>query len=155
MGRSGSISTRSAVERAYIETGLPYPEAVKAFEAAVGRCGAPPSATEAAAPGGLMIFDAFEQGAIEALAGRPVRCRLYLVGNPGIAAQIVRVDPRACLYVPFRVAIHQAEGRPAAAVSFDRPSSSLAALGRRELEPLGRLLDHKIATVVAAVLRGR
>jgi hypothetical protein len=153
MGRSGSISTRSAVERAHIETDLSYPEAVTAFEAAVGRFNQPAPAHPRAS--GLMIFDAFEQGAVEELAGQPVRCRMYLVGNPAITAQIVRVDPRACLYLPFRVAIHQADDRPGAAVSFERPSSSLAALGRRELEPFGRLLDHKIATVVAAVLRGR
>jgi hypothetical protein len=169
MARAGSISTSGPVERVYVETGLPYSSAVEAFEAAVGRFDreitadlvrrqSPWSEVESAmatmaGPSDLMVFESFDQGAVAGLTGPAVRCRLYLVGNPAIAAQIVRIDPRASLYVPFRVAIHQPDQLADATISFDRPSSSLRLLGRRELDPIGQMLDRKIESAVQALLR--
>jgi hypothetical protein len=87
------------------------------------------------------------------LIGAPVHCRLYLVGNPTIAAKIVQIDARACLYVPFRVAIYVERGSTATTISFDRPSSSLGVLGRSELQPIGQMLDQKIDAVVQSIGR--
>jgi hypothetical protein len=47
-----------------------------------------------AGPSGLMLFTQYDQGVIASLAGKPIRCRLYLVGNPAVATQIVRIDIR-------------------------------------------------------------
>jgi hypothetical protein len=160
----------AAVDRSYVDSGLPYDTAIEAFESAlghfdrettaalVGRAAPWPDVEAAmadmAGPSGLMIFDAFDQGVVASLGGTPVRGRLYMVGNPAIAAQIVRIDPRACLYVPFRVAIHQGDGAAGSAtISYDRPSSSLGALGRAELQPIGLALDQKIEAVIQSVRR--
>ncbi|MDB4959807.1 MAG: hypothetical protein JWO36_7376 [Myxococcales bacterium] len=158
-----------AIERSYVETGLSYQSAVDRFEAAVGRIdqktvgalaarAAPWPEVEGAiatmtGPSGLMIVALADQGAITSLAGVAIRCRLYLVGNPVIAAQIFKIDVRAALYVPFRVAIHEAAGTSGAMISFDRPSSFLGALDRPELQPIGVMLDRKIDAVVQSILR--
>ena len=170
-GRAAENS--AAAERSYVDSGLPYDAAIEAFESAlghfdrettaalVGRAAPWPDVEAAmarmAGPSGLMIFDAFDQGVVASLSGTRVRGRLYMVGNPAVAAQIVRIDVRACLYVPFRVAIHQGDGAAAAAagatISYDRPSSSLGALGRAELQPIGLALDQKIEAVIQSVRR--
>jgi uncharacterized protein (DUF302 family) len=164
------MKTSAVVERSYVGTTVPYQSAIEAFEAAVGRL--EPAAiaalaerqapcpefeaamTTAAGPSGLMILGKFDQGAVASLAGTPIRCRLYLVGNPAIAARIVRIDTRACLYVPFRVAIYETRAAPGATISFDRPSSSLGTLDNPELEPIGQTLDQKIDAVVGSIHRG-
>jgi uncharacterized protein (DUF302 family) len=158
---------RAAIERTYVETGLSYGAAAEAFERQVGRL--EPDAAESlrarrapwsevekemdrmAGPSSLMIFEKIDQGAITSLSGKPMRCRFYLVGNPFIAEQILRIDLRGCLYVPFRVALYDEGGAVGAILSFDRPSSFLAALGRSELNEIGRLLDQKIDTAVRNV----
>lgn len=169
MANDTSLKTSAVVDRSYVDTKLDYQSAIAAFEAAVGSLkpeaaaalaarGAPWSEfeaamTSAAGPSGLMILAKFDQGAVASLAGTPIRCRLYLVGNPAIAARIVRIDERACLYVPFRVAIYERHGGPGATISFDRPSTSLRALDNPELESIGLMLDQKLDGVMESIRR--
>jgi uncharacterized protein (DUF302 family) len=153
-----------------VETPFAYDVLCGRFEAAVGRLdssavrqleasGAPWPKVEAAmremaGESGLMQFAVFDQGAVASLSGSQVRCRLYLVGNPEIAARIVRIDERGALYVPFRVAVYAAPRREGATIAFDRPSSLLASLGRLELDEIGRLLDQKIDDAVSKATSG-
>lgn len=157
------------IERSTVPTGLSYPALVAAFERELQQLDpkvisrlVEKQATwdevereveRIAGPHGLMIVGRADQGAVVSLSGHPIRCSLFLVGNPVIAARILGVDVRASLYVPFRVALYD-DGNPAgASIAYDRPSSLLAALGRPELTDLGALLDQKIDGVVAAVAR--
>src|SRR5271166_4527342 len=114
-----ALSEIATIERRTIDTGLAYEAAAAAFERSLGRL--EPETSEAlvsrAAPwpdveaemarmagaAGLMILAQFDQGAIASLSGAPIRCRLYIVGNPAVAAKVLRIDIRASLYVPFRV----------------------------------------------------
>ena len=155
------------IERSTVATGLTYAALLAAFERELGRfepaagvrlvqARTPWSEFEreverVAGPHGLMILGHVDQGAVVSLAGRAIRCSLYLVGNPVIAARILQIDVRASLYVPFRVCLYHDGGADAACIAFDRPSSFLAALERPELADVGRLLDQKIDGVVAAV----
>jgi uncharacterized protein (DUF302 family) len=91
---------------------------------------------------------------VASLAGDPVRCRLYIVGNPAVASRIVRIDARGALYVPFRVAVYAASGADGAAIAFDRPSALLAGLGRRELDEIGEMLDREIDSAVLSATAG-
>jgi uncharacterized protein (DUF302 family) len=75
------------------------------------------------------------------------------VGNPVIANSILNIDPRASLYVPFRVCLYETDEPGGAVISYDRPSTSLAALGRPELNEVGLLLDGKIDGVAQALCR--
>jgi uncharacterized protein (DUF302 family) len=166
--RNGTQSAR--IERSVIDTGLPYAAATAAFERSIGRLDVDASRAlrarkapwadveramaRMAGPSGLMLFTQIDQGAIASLAGTTVQCRLYLIGNPAIATQIVRIDVRGCFYVPFRVAIYESQDESGAIICFDRPSSFLGALERPELADIGRLLDAKIDAVVQRVRAG-
>lgn len=161
--------TRFAIERTTVSTGLPYPDLIAAFEHEVGRWdpNAGPRLVAAQAPWsdvereaeraggrhGLMILGQIDQGALVSLAGQEIRCSLYLVGNPVIAARILHIDARGSLYVPFRVCLYDLGARDGACISFDRPSSFLAALEHPELTDVGALLDRKMDGVVAAIRR--
>ncbi len=153
-----------------VETPFAYEDLCTRFEAAVGRLDAPAvrrleagaaswseveaATREMAGDSGLMKFAVFDQGAVASLSGSQIRCRLYLVGNPAIAARIVRIDERAALYVPFRVAVYATPRAAGATIAFDRPSSLLAGLGRPELDDIGRLLDREIDDVVLVATPG-
>lgn len=167
MTSTESVNQTAAVERTYVQFGLSYDDVVAAFEAAVGHLDPKEVAlliqrgatwteldaemTRVAGPSGLMILATFNQGAVASVIDGQIRCRLYLVGNPAIAARIVRIDARASLYVPFRVAIYVEEGSRATTISFDRPSSSLGVLCQQELQPIGLQLDAKIDAVVQSI----
>ncbi|HYC17834.1 MAG TPA: DUF302 domain-containing protein [Pseudolabrys sp.] len=155
------------IARTDARTGHPYEKAAARFEAAIGRLDAAAAAAlvtrtaawneaeaefaKMAGPSGLMLFAKFDQGAIASLTGKSVQCRLYIVGNPAVAARILRIDPRASLYVPFRVALFQLEGESDATIAFDRPSSLLGALGQQALGEIGAMLDREIDAVVEHV----
>jgi hypothetical protein len=156
-----------AIARTDVSTKLPYEELAQRFEGTLGTWHpaaaqgfverrAPWSDVEAEAAKiagafGLMIIAAINQGQLTSLSGHPKKCRLYLVGNPVIATRILDIDPRAALYVPFRVAIYEGDGAGGAQISFDRPGSSLATLGNATIDAIGRQLDDKIDAVVQAV----
>jgi uncharacterized protein (DUF302 family) len=164
-----SSAAVSSIERSTVSTGLTYPALIAAFERELKRWDpvigvglverqAPWSEVErevgqVAGPHGLMILGHADQGAIVSLSGHATRCSLYLVGNPVIAARIIRIDVRASLYVPFRVCLYDDDDPGGACIAFDRPSSFLATLERPELTDLGTLLDQKIDGVVAAIAR--
>ena len=161
-------SSASPVERVDVPTGLTYDALVTGFERELGRwepgvvgilleSHAPWSKVEAevarmAGAHGLMILVRIDQGAITSLSGRGKQCSLYLVGNPVIANQILDIDPRASLYVPFRVCLYDLGESGGAVLSFDRPSSSLGVLGRPELNEIGLALDQKLNGVIGVLV---
>jgi uncharacterized protein (DUF302 family) len=160
-------SSQRNIERCYVDTGHPYEKAAAAFEASIGRLelrtaealearNTPWAEVEVemarmAGPAGLMLFAKFEQGAVASLAGRRIRCGLYLVGNPAVATRIVRIDVRASLYVPFRVALYEPREQAAAVLSFDRPSSFLGLFEQPEMREIGLMLDAEIDAVMKKV----
>jgi uncharacterized protein (DUF302 family) len=153
-----------------VETPFAYQDLCGRFEAAVGRLDAPvarrlvasaapwpeveAAMREMAGESGLMQFAVFDQGAVASLSGSRIRCRMYLVGNPAIAARIVRIDERGALYVPFRVAVYAPPSQEGATIAFDRPSSLLAGLGWPELDHIGRMLDREIDDAVLKATSG-
>jgi uncharacterized protein (DUF302 family) len=162
----GSIE-RTVIERCSIHTGKPYDSATAAFENAIARL-EPETAKALAArqaawaeveadmarmagSSGLMLFAKFDQGAVASLSGTMIRCCQYLVGNPAIAARIVRVEVRASLYVPFHVALFERDEQGEAILSYDRPSSFLGQFEQPELREIGLMLDAKIDGVAQRV----
>jgi uncharacterized protein (DUF302 family) len=168
MTRAASVDESTVHHKTVVQSAFAYETLCGWFEAAVGRLDVPavlPLEEDAAAwpeveatmremagESGLMQFAVFDQGGVASLSGAQVRCRLYLVGNPAIAARIVRIDERGALYVPFRVAVYAAPGADTATIAFDRPSSLLAGLDRLELNEIGDLLDREIDSAVAKAI---
>jgi uncharacterized protein (DUF302 family) len=160
----------SVHHKTVVETPFGYADLCGRFEAAVGRLDAPAvrrleasaapwpeveaAMREMAGESGLMQFAVFDQGAVASLFGSQIRCRLYLVGNPAVAARIVRIDARGALYVPFRVTVYAAPRQEGATIAFDRPSSLLAGLAQRELDDVGRMLDMEIDDAVLKATSG-
>ncbi len=158
-------SSKAAIEHVTVPMRLPYDRLVSAFEAELGHLD--PAVTKALVERraswsevekeieriggvhGLMIIASANQGVVTSLSGKMKRCMLYLIGNP-VIAKIIAIDIRASFYVPFRVAIFDC-GKDGAIISYDRPSSFLAALGRPELKEFGILLDQKIGGLIGAL----
>ncbi len=154
------------VDRVTVSTGLPFEALVDAFEAQFGAWN-PEAARETfgagwpalekriddmLGPSGLMILSATNQGEIASVTGRSIRCILYEVGNPVIATKILAIDIRACILVPFRVALYcEAEGKDGQMV-YDRPSSLLAFLNKPSLTEIGASLDEKMNAVAGVLM---
>jgi uncharacterized protein (DUF302 family) len=165
MPTTSAASSTSPITRVTVRTGLPYVELMAAFEKELGRwdvgIGAGLVAEKAAwdktrdtinrmaGHQGLMIFTKINQGEIASLSGKPRSCVIYLVGNPIIATDILNIDIRAGMLVPFRVELYDdGEG---GVLSYDLPSSFLASLGKPELAEIGMSLDQKIGSVGQAL----
>ena len=164
---TAGTTTRTVIERTLVPTRLAYPALVEAFECELGHWEAaignrlvaekaPWSEVEdevarMAGPRGLLVMARLDQGEITSLDGTGKRCSLYLVGNPVIANQILNIDPRGSLYVPFRVCLLDTGDAGGASLLYDRPSSFLAALGHPELTEIGTRLDGKIDGVARAL----
>jgi uncharacterized protein (DUF302 family) len=164
------ITERVVIERSSISTGKPYEIATAAFENDIGRL--EPETARAliarqaswaeveaemgrmAGSSGLMLFAKFDQGAVASLSGTNTRCAQYLVGNPAIAARIVRIELRVSLYVPFHVALFEHENGGEAILSYDRPSSFLGQFEQPELREIGLMLDAQIDSVARRLTGG-
>jgi uncharacterized protein (DUF302 family) len=159
--------TNRSISHVDVATGLAYDQLIPAFEASLGKWDAVAGASlwekkanwpevetavaKMTEPFGLMVMVKLDQGRITSLSGREKKCSLYIVGNPVIANQILDIDPRGSFYVPFRIAVHDDGGPNGGVVSYDRPSSFLAALDRRELDAIGKLLDEKLDRVISSL----
>lgn len=162
------IIAYTSIKREDILTGLSYADLVTAFEHEMGWWNPldessliqPAYSWEerkkvyqgTAEPHGLMIFSRIDQGRLARPDTGIRQCSLYLVGNPVIAEQILRIDARASLYVPFRVCLYAHDDLGGAIISFERPSSFIAALRNAELMKFGYLLDKKIDSVIQSIL---
>jgi uncharacterized protein (DUF302 family) len=163
-GVAGGLDSSITVQHTSVATGLAYNDLVRGFERELGRwdlaiaerllttkaswSDVEREVDRMAGPRGLMIFTRINQGEIISLSGESKCCSLYLVGNPVIARKIISIDIRGSFYVPFRVCLFDQADATGAVISYDRPSSFLAALERRELQEFGLMLDQKIDAVV-------
>jgi uncharacterized protein (DUF302 family) len=147
-----------------IATAIPYDVLTKDFEDELGKYDAGAVAlmiqedvswksfekemVKMAGNNGLMLFFKADQGRVASINSGEIRCALYLVGNPFIAAQIVNIDIRASFLVPFRVSIYEKEKGKGAFIGFQRPSSFLGELENDALMSFGQLLDSKISSII-------
>ncbi|MFD5474202.1 hypothetical protein [Streptomyces sp. NPDC127105] len=98
-------------------------------------------------PLGFMIYWKFDAQPLFGMAGNRARCTEYLMGNHTIAERMYRHDAGALLYAPLRTTIHESpSGETLFAI--DRPSDTVAALGRSEITEVGRELDRKVGALL-------
>ena len=76
-----------------VDAQAPFEEVKSVLESMVGESG-------------FMKFATFNMGGLLSLMGRPKKVRLYLIGNPLIANQMIEHDPAVGLYVPPRVLVY-------------------------------------------------
>ncbi|QJW49004.1 DUF302 domain-containing protein [bacterium BFN5] len=162
------IIAYTSVKREDILTGLSYDDLVAAFEGELGWWNPLVESSQIqqahsweerrkvyqrmTEPHGLIIFNQLAQDHTATPATGIRKCSLYLIGNPVITEQILRIDVRASLYLPFRVCLYVPQDLDHAIISFERPSSFIAALRSAELMKFGYLLDKNMDSVVQSIL---
>ncbi len=98
---------------------------------------------------GLMLFMTFEHGALLNIYGLHRKAKVFVVGNPLIAATMTRHDIRAGLYAPLRVLIYENESGTTS-VEYDLPSSLFGQFHDPEIDLVARSLDSKLQNVLEA-----
>lgn len=160
-----TTTTIEKVGRVTVRLDLSFAELVRAFEGQLGWWDLEaaqkeiqhgwavlePRVSAMAGPHGLMILSKTDQGEIASVAGKPIECTLYLVGNPVTATGILTIDPRASYLVPFRVALYTDAENKGSMLVYDTPSSIMAPLTNSEISAVGVLLDEKMNAIISAL----
>ncbi|VTZ26244.1 conserved hypothetical protein [Methylocella tundrae] len=98
-------------------------------------------------PSGFMRFLDIDHSAwMKALAIRG-RARLYILGNPLIAATMVRYDLGAALNVPVRALILEDPATDRTRLIYDLPSSLMERLRNDDVHAAALKLDEKLAAL--------
>jgi pimeloyl-ACP methyl ester carboxylesterase/uncharacterized protein (DUF302 family) len=101
----------------------------------------------------FILFQKIDHGAIvTALAGRHCEATTYVFGNALIAIEMTKHVARAGLYVPLRLFV-EAEADDRVRVTYDLPSSLMAAFGSVEVSAVARGLDEKVERLLDATSR--
>jgi len=96
---------------------------------------------------GLMLFGAMAHGNLMNLSGTPRKAKRYLVGNPLVAHEMMRIDFRAGLYAPLSLLIYEsAPGRTR--IEYDLPSSVFGQFGNTFVTDVALKLDEKLENVL-------
>jgi uncharacterized protein (DUF302 family) len=102
------------------------------------------------APYGFLIYFRNDVHRVMQAAGDRADCIAYLMGNHTIAERMFRHDPRVMLYAPLHSVIWEdTAGR--AWFTLDQPSTQFSSFGSPEIDAVGRELDRKLATLLAAL----
>jgi len=96
---------------------------------------------------GFMNFALFNLGALLSLMGKQKNARLYLLGNPLIANQMIEHDTAVGLYIPPRVLVYDDyEGKTH--IAYDKPSSLLGQFKNGFISKVAQMLDQRIEEAV-------
>jgi len=135
-----------------------YVNFTRAFESLLGRMpvdalnGLHPLSAKAAreklasfaGPLDFTLFQKLDHGAVvAALVGRHCEATTYVFGNALIAVEMTRHVARAGLYVPLRLFVEAIDG-DRVRITYDLPSSLMAAFGSAEVNDVARGLDEKV-----------
>ena len=106
-------------------------------------------------PSGFMRFLDIDHGAWIGMLGISGRAKLYILGNPLIAATMIRHDLGAALNVPVRAMIFEDPPTRHTRLVYDLPSSLMARLGSEEVNAAALKLDEKLAALAEAATGAR
>jgi hypothetical protein len=105
---------------------------------------------DAVAPYGFVRYATIDGSPVFAVAGHKARSVIYLMGNHTIAETMYRHDPGVLLYAPLRLCLYEdLDGR--AHLSIDQPGDQFGSLGHPDVTATGRLLDEKLAALLAGL----
>jgi uncharacterized protein (DUF302 family) len=83
--------------------------------------------------------------------GHCLRSKLYIIGNPLIAAQMFKHNPAVGLYVPLRLFVYETDDGKIR-INYDKPSSLLTQFQNDQISIVAQDLDqklHDLATMAA------
>lgn len=102
---------------------------------------------DVAGKSGLMILGTIPHGKLLGILGGPTESQLFLLGNPLIALNLMRVHAEAGVYAPLRVMFVAGESSQTV-VTYDRPSRVFAQWEEAIFRSTGELLDEKMTALI-------
>src|SRR5262249_39745387 len=101
-----------------------------------------------AAPHGFLRYGTIEAGPLFAIAGHKARSVVSLRATHPIAETMYRHDPGIMLYAPLRTVLYE-DQNGGAHFAVDQPSHQFGSFGDPDIAATGRLLDQKLAALLA------
>lgn len=100
---------------------------------------------------GFVIFQVLEHGLLLSVLGlRSLKARLYVIGNPLIAAEMTKEHPAVALYVPLRLFVYEQDAYTV--VTYDRPSAILSQFVSGEIAKTAAMLDGRMSWLAGEIL---
>jgi uncharacterized protein (DUF302 family) len=91
----------------------------------------------------LMTFTEIDHGSLMSLAVEGTKAKLYVIGNPLIARQMLEENLEVGLYVPLRFLIYE-NSLGKTQITYDKPSSLLFKFQNKKILTIAKMLDHKL-----------
>lgn len=99
---------------------------------------------------GFMEFLEVNHGQWMTLTGAHLKSKMYVIGNPLIAQQVLPHNPATGLYVPVRISVYEEHNEQnQTCISYDRPSALFEKFEDERIGAVGRLLDSKLAALAS------
>ena len=100
---------------------------------------------------GFVIFQVLEHGLLFSVLGlRSLKARLYVIGNPLIAAEMTKEHPAVALYVPLRLFVYEQDGQTV--VTYDQPVAILSQFASKAIAETAVMLDGKMSWLAGEIL---
>lgn len=97
---------------------------------------------------GLMTFNVIDHGSLMSLAFAGTKAKMYVIGNPLIARQMLEQNLEVGLYVPLRMLVYEdREGRTQ--ITYDRPSFLLGQFQNPKILAIAQMLDGKLEEIIS------
>jgi uncharacterized protein (DUF302 family) len=94
-------------------------------------------------PSGFTRVFSLDTGQLISWYGKPAKAKMYIYGNPIIAASMLVHDIRAAGRVPLQILIYEAENGEVT-LGYDLPSTIMSRFGNKELDAAALELDKKL-----------
>jgi uncharacterized protein (DUF302 family) len=95
------------------------------------------------------IFYQLDQGPSQRLAGYPINCRFYLIGNPVIVNGLFEYGAMAGLGAPVRVCISQSDGEDVR-IDVDEPTAFFSQFPELNKSKVPAILDKELVNYLVA-----
>jgi len=135
-----------------ITLAISHAEFTRAFESLLGRMDLG-ALSDLPSLSPQALFQKIDHGGlITAVTGRRCEATTYVFGNALIAIEMTKHVARAGLYVPLRLFVEAIAGERVS-VTYDLPSSLMAAFGSLDVSGVAHGLDEKVDRVLDETLR--
>ena len=94
-------------------------------------------------PSGFTRVFSLDTGQLISWYGKPAKAKMYIYGNPIIAASMLVHDIRAAGRVPLQILIYEAENGEVR-LGYELPSTIMSRFGNKELDAAALELDKKL-----------